>query len=85
MAVYRAKAGFCYDDKDGVPRIVAAGDLMSDSDPGFKGREELFDPVEAHVVAESARRRGKSVEEATAEPNARRSLPGRPNQKGDDQ
>lgn len=74
MAVYRAREGFSYDDASGVPRIVAAGSLMSDTDPGFKGRENLFEPVEAHVVAESARRRGKSVEDASAEPNARRSV-----------
>lgn len=74
MAVYRAKAGFCYDDKDGVPRIVAPGELMLDTDPGFKGREDLFDPVEAHVATESARRRGKPVEDASAEPNSRRSV-----------
>ncbi len=73
MAVYRAKISFSYDDKDGVPRIVGQGDLMSDTDPGFKGRESLFDPVEAHVVAESARRHGKTVEDASAEPGARRS------------
>lgn len=74
MAVYRAKEGFSYDDKDGVPRIVVPGTLLSDTDPGFKGREGLFEPVEAHVVAETARRRGKSVEDASAEPNARRSV-----------
>jgi hypothetical protein len=74
MAVYRAKEGFSYDDKDGVPRIIVPGTLLSDTDSGFKGREELFEPVEAHVVAESARRRGKSVEDASAEPNTRRSV-----------
>jgi hypothetical protein len=74
MAVYRAKESFAYDDKDGVPRIVTPGMLLSDNDPGFKGRESLFEPVEEHVVAETARRRGKSVEDATAEPNTRRSV-----------
>ncbi|PVA66211.1 hypothetical protein [Mycobacteroides abscessus] len=83
MAVYRAKEGFSYDDTNGVPRIVAAGSLMSDNDSGFKGRENLFEPVEAHVVAESARRRGKSVEDASAEPNARRSVSTTP-PKGDE-
>ncbi len=83
MAVYRAKEGFSYDDKDGVPRIVVAGSLISDSDPGFKGRESLFEPVEEHVVAESARRRGKPVEDASAEPNARRSVSTTP-PKGDE-
>lgn len=73
MAVYRAKEGFSYDDRDGVPRIVVPGTLMSDSDPGFKGRESLFEPVEVHVESESARRRGKPVEDASAEPGARRS------------
>lgn len=73
MAVYRAKQGFAYDDVDGTPRIVVPGTLMSDTDPGFKGREELFEPVEAHVATESARRRGKSVEDASAEPGVRRS------------
>ncbi len=73
MAVYRAKQGFCYDDAAGVPRIVVPGSLMSDADPGFKGRESLFEPVEEHIVAESARRRGRSVEDASAEPNSRRS------------
>lgn len=73
MAVFRAKEGFSYDDRDGVPRIVVPGTLMSDSDPGFKGREGLFEPVEAHLAADSARRRGKAVEDASAEPGVRRS------------
>lgn len=84
MAVYRAKQGFAYDDTDGVPRIIVPGTLVSDADPGFKGREDLFEPVEEHVVAESARRRGKAVEDASAEPNVRRSVSTRIASKGDD-
>lgn len=46
-----------------------AGRLVDDSDPNIKGRERHFEPVEA------AASRRSSVEQATAEPGERRSLP----------
>lgn len=67
--VYRAREPFAYTDKKGVPRSVAAGDLMSDDDPNFKGKEKLFEPVGL-----AAARTAGMVEEATAEPGALRSI-----------
>lgn len=67
--VYRAREPFAYTDKQGVPRSVAAGDLMSSDNPDFKGKEKLFEPVET-----AAARSAGVVEEATAEPGALRSI-----------
>lgn len=68
MAVYRAREAFAFTDKQGVPRVVTAGHLMSDDDPNFKGKEKLFEPVEVAAA------RAAGVEEATAEPGALRSI-----------
>ena len=68
MAVVRANQPFAYTDRAGVPRVVRAGDLFSADDPCVKSRPGLFDDVES-VAAR--------VEEATAAPGEKRSLPRR--------
>lgn len=55
---------------NGVPRVVAAGALVDSADPVMKGREALFDDVEAYM-ADKAPRSG--VEQATAGPGEKRS------------
>jgi hypothetical protein len=80
--IYRAKEAFAFDGKDGVPQVVRPGDLMSDGDPNFKGKEQLFEKVEVAAQRAVDRPKGKTeeatakpkVEEATAEPNAKRSV-----------
>ena len=49
----------------GVPRAYPAGQLIDDTDPVFKGRERLFEDVEAGV---------RRVEQATAAPGEKRSV-----------
>ncbi len=66
--VYRAREAFAYTDKQGVPRVVTAGHLMSSNDPDFKGKEHLFEPVEVAAA------RVASVEQATAAPGEMRDL-----------
>lgn len=68
MAVYRAREAFAYTDKQGTPRAISPGYLMSDDDPNFKGKEKLFEPVEVAAA------RAAGIEETTAEPGALRSL-----------
>jgi len=46
--------------------VYAEGRLVDSSDPHVKGREDHFETVEAHIVARGG------VEQATAEPGARR-------------
>ncbi|NYV72983.1 hypothetical protein [Streptomyces sp. UH6] len=69
MAIKRATQPFtAY--LDGVPRVVRTGDLVQDDDPVLKGRERLFEDVDAHV----AQRAPRTVEQATADPGEPRSL-----------
>lgn len=63
MAVYVAKEAFTFDE-NGAPRVFAPGALISDDDPGFKGREHLFEPVIA-----AAARRAPASETASAGPD----------------
>lgn len=67
--VFRAREAFAYTDKQGVPRVVSPGFLISSDDPNYKGKEHLFEPVEA-----AAARSAGAVEEATAEPGVPRSM-----------
>jgi len=74
---YRVKEAFAYTDKNGVPRVVAPGFLMSGDDPDYKRFPHMFEPVEVAAA------RAAGVEDATAEPGALRSVstkrkPGRP-------
>ncbi len=77
MATYVAREGFAFTSKDGLPRVVGAGELMDDSDPDYKGREHLFQPA-TERTAETANRRGRpsqagrAVETASAAPGEQR-------------
>lgn len=64
----RCKAAFAA-NAGGVPRVLRPGTLVPDDDPVIKGREHLFEDVEAYMD-----RRAPQVEDATAEPGTRRSL-----------
>ncbi|ASU81509.1 hypothetical protein CDO52_00755 [Nocardiopsis gilva YIM 90087] len=64
--IYRCKEAFAT-QVAGVKRVVPAGELVEDTDPVFKGRERLFEPVGDYVS-----RRGSGVERATAEPGEKR-------------
>ncbi|RBO82073.1 hypothetical protein [Nocardia puris] len=67
--ILRAREAFSYTDHHGVPRIVRPGDLVEDSDPGVKGREHLYEPVEVAAARSSA-----VVEQATAAPGEKRAV-----------
>ena len=71
MTTLRAREPFSFNDINGVPRAVSAGDLFDSADRNVKGREHLFEPVEVDI---DRRRKATSVEDATAEPGAKRSL-----------
>lgn len=68
MAIYAAKEAFTFDE-NGVPRVFTPGTPIEDTDPGFHGREHLFEPVE-----DTAERRHSVTETATAAPGEVRSL-----------
>lgn len=72
--IYRALAPFAFTSKSGIPRVVAAGDLFSPDDPDFKGKEHLFEPVEAQVDRGRRVRAGDTTatETASAAPGERR-------------
>ncbi|OBK09010.1 hypothetical protein A5746_00835 [Mycolicibacterium conceptionense] len=72
MATVRAKEAFSYNDVNGVPVNVAAGALFDANDPDVKKRAHLFE--EPEVAAARRKRRNSGVEDATAEPGARRSV-----------
>ena len=58
MSAVRARTSFAV--PAGVfSRVVAEGDVFSDTDPVVKGREEFFEPVDVFV---------ERVERATANP-----------------
>lgn len=66
MAIKRCKSSFATSVR-GVPRVMKTGQLVTDDDPVLKGREHLFEDVEAAV-------RDVPVEDASAAPGRRRSL-----------
>ena len=70
MATLRCKEPFSA-DLNGVPRTIPAGALLDSDDPIVKGRERLFEPVDAYMVRRS---QSAQVEQATAEPGERRSV-----------
>jgi hypothetical protein len=78
MATLRCKEPFAADIK-GVPRVVPAGALVDSNDPVVKGREHLFEPVDAFME-----RRTADVEQATAAPGEKRSIAKKAAPKGDD-
>lgn len=57
--------------RNGAPVIVNVGEVLPDDDEVIKGREGLFEPLDAHL----ARRSG--VEQATAAPGEKRSVTAR--------
>lgn len=78
MATLRAKEAFSFNDINGVPRAVSAGDLFDSADRNVKGREHLFEAVEIDI--DRRRMATGDIEDATAEPGAKRSVsttPGR--------
>lgn len=66
MAVLRVKAPFAIQDAAGAVQMYPAGRLVDEKDPVVKGREALFEAVEATA----ARQAGTEV--ASAEPGAKR-------------
>lgn len=77
MATLRCKEPFSADIK-GVPRVVPAGQLVDSSDPIVKGREHLFESVDAHMASrDTAPDTMAAVETATAAPGEKRSAPRR--------
>jgi hypothetical protein len=78
MSVFPRIQPFAFTDHTGCPRVVHVGELMADSDKDFKGRESMFEPVET-AAARPALRAAGVMEDATAEPNTKRSVrPRRP-------
>lgn len=79
MAEYfRAREPFHIQGKNGLPRTFTPDQVISSDDPDFKGREHLFEPVEASVqrVTESRGPSGPSAaraaETASAAPGEKR-------------
>lgn len=70
--VFRCKEPFSA-NINGVPRALAAGDLVGGDDPVLKNRLHLFEPVGDFMERREAR-----VEQATAEPGTRRARAKRP-------
>ncbi|CNG99014.1 Uncharacterised protein [Mycobacterium tuberculosis] len=62
--VYRATEAFAFTSGTGIPRIIRPGDLITDDDPDYKGREHLFEPAVAAAV--------RATETASAAPGERR-------------
>lgn len=52
---------------NGAPRMVSVGDLIEETDPVLRGREELFEDAELFVSDKAA-----AVEAATASPGEKR-------------
>lgn len=79
LTVYRATESFACPGEDGYTRMVQIGSLFESGDPVMKGRGQYFETVEttaarqAGVEVEEAKADAK-VEEATAEPNMKRSV-----------
>lgn len=71
-AMLRCREGFSYDAK-GAPVVVPAGALRPANHPDVKGRESLFEAVEAASERESARAT-LTAEKATAAPGEARVL-----------
>jgi hypothetical protein len=67
MAILRVRESF-FCNRDGLPRVYSAGELVDSGDVVVKGREHLFEAVEA--TAE--RTTPPAVEQATAAPGEKR-------------
>lgn len=67
MAVLRCMESFAFTDRNlGIPRVIAAGTLVDDKDVAVKGRESMFEPVEASVDRASFRGRGRRATKKAA-------------------
>jgi hypothetical protein len=75
--IRRAIEAFAFTGNDGVPRVVTPGVLMSTDDPDYEGEESLFESVEV-AAARPALRASGVMEDASAEPNTKRSVQRRP-------
>jgi hypothetical protein len=73
MTVFRATQAFAFTDHTGCPRVIHVGELMSDSDPDYKGREQFFESVETAAARPGLRAAG-ITEDASAEPNSKRRM-----------
>lgn len=85
MGIKRCKGSFSVWNKDGVPRVIAGGDLIDENDPVYKGHESYFEDVEGYVSAREEKKQ-TTVEQATAAPGEQRDLTpprrGRPPKRG---
>jgi hypothetical protein len=66
VAIYRVREPFAFDQPNGVQRVMRPGDLVGEDDPAYKGKEHLYEAVEAAAA--------RAVESATAAPGERRVL-----------
>jgi hypothetical protein len=73
--VYRVRDSFSTDIK-GQTYVLRKGELVDESHPCFKGREALFEPVDADVVREQRERQVvravPAVETAVSAPGSKR-------------
>ena len=79
MAVLCCVEAFAYSEPNGVQRVLRPGDLVEDSDPCVKGREDKFESVEANAHRATDRRAGKDsgdgvIESATKAPGEKRAV-----------
>lgn len=70
MAIKRCKSPFSV-WANGVPRVIAGGQLIEDTDPVFKSHKDYFEDVETFVSDKGPR---TGVEQATAAPGEKRGL-----------
>lgn len=80
VPILRAKETFHYPGKDGYTLTITGGHLFDSADPCVKGREHLFESVEAAAAAgkgavevAAARAAVHAIETASAAPGERRS------------
>lgn len=64
----RARESFAFTDKNGIPRVVSAGQEVYADDPNVKGREHLFEAGDARLQ----RAANLATETASAAPGERR-------------
>lgn len=72
-ATFRATTPFVAATKNGSVR-VQVGDVFDSSDPVYKGRESLFEPVETAAARKPYSRSSAPVEQTTAAPGEVRAV-----------
>lgn len=70
MAIFVANQPFTFDGPDGVPRMFTKGDLIDDTDPGYRGREALFEPVEVAAQRPAKQAAGEGAPDVSVQPTA---------------